>query len=72
MAGEHLVLVRYAPVSTGGEWVYNDADINHAKVVWAREIPGLNMRALLDYFRGRRVWLAQPDLSPPTLTPYVE
>jgi hypothetical protein len=72
MPGKHLVLVRYAPVSTGGEWVYNDADINHAKVVWAREIPGRDLKPLLDYFRGRQVWLAQPDLSPPTLTPYAE
>ncbi|HKW64839.1 MAG TPA: hypothetical protein VJN89_19955 [Candidatus Acidoferrum sp.] len=70
--GEHLVIVRYSPVQSGGEWVYNDADIDHARVVWAREIPGTDLRPLLDYFRGRRVWLAQPDLSPPTLTPFAQ
>jgi hypothetical protein len=72
LPGKHLVLVRYSPISTGGEWVYNDADIDRAKVVWAREIPGRDLKPLLDYFRGHRVWLVQPDLSPPTLTPYPE
>lgn len=68
--GQHLVLVRYSPVSSGGEWVYNEADIDHAKVIWAREIPGRDLKPLLDYFRDRRVWLAQPDSSPPRLDPY--
>jgi len=39
--------------------------------VWAREIPGVSIQPLLDYFRGRRVWLAQPDVTPLQLTPYV-
>lgn len=68
--GQHLVLVRYSPVPSGGEWVYNDADIDHAKVVWARELPGVDLKPLLDYFRDRRVWLVQPDSSSPRLDPY--
>ena len=68
--GQHLVLVRYSPVPSGGEWVYNDADIDHAKVVWAREIPGMDLKPLLEHFRNRQLWLAQPDSSPPRIDPY--
>jgi hypothetical protein len=71
--GEHLILVRYGPVSIdSGEWVYNSADIDHAKIVWARDIPGIDLHPLLDYFRGRRVWLVEPDAIPPRLTPYTD
>ncbi|HEX9344808.1 MAG TPA: hypothetical protein VF900_02730 [Candidatus Acidoferrum sp.] len=71
--GEHLILVRYAPVSNdSGEWVYNSADIDHAKIVWARDIPGIDIHPLLNYFRGRRVWFVEPDAIPPRLTLYTD
>lgn len=71
MAGDQLVIVRYAPEhDPNQEWVYNRADIDQAKVVWAREIPGVPMRPLLDYFRGRKVWIIEPDSATPQLLPY--
>ena len=69
--GEHLVIVRYSthhdPLE---EWVHNRANIDFAKVVWAREIPGISLDPLLAYFRGRRVWLVEPDAKQPALVPY--
>ena len=67
--GDHLVIVRYSiEHNPHAEWVYNDADIDRSKVVWARDIPGVDLRPLLTYFHGRRIWLVEPDLSPPRLT----
>jgi putative effector of murein hydrolase LrgA (UPF0299 family) len=59
--GRHLVIVRYVKDSPGyfrhSEWVYNEADIDNAKVVWAREMDASDNRKLLEYFRDRHVWL---------------
>ena len=71
MAGEHLVIVRYsASHDPGNEWVYNRANIDAAKVVWAREIPRIDIKPLLTYFDGRDVWLAEPDRDPPYFARY--
>jgi hypothetical protein len=70
-AGKHLVIVRYSPQhNSQAEWVYNRADIDDAKVVWARDIPGIDPAPLLTYFRERRVWVIEPDSPSPELRPY--
>jgi hypothetical protein len=70
MEGNHLVIVRYGRRHVFyQEWVGNEADIDGAKVVWARELAPDSTRELLDYFRGRRVWLVEPDRKP-ALVPY--
>jgi hypothetical protein len=67
----HLVLVRYSPRhDPSDEWVYNGADIDAAKVVWAREMDAEQNRTLLAYFKDRRAWLVEADAERRTLTPY--
>ncbi len=69
--GMHLVIVRYTSGHPpDAEWVYNDADIDNAKVVWAREMGPAQNRKLLEYFDDRRAWLLEPDAPIPRLTPY--
>lgn len=69
--GYHLVIVRYSPThSPHLEWVYNGADIDTSKVVWARDMGREKNAELLKYFQGRRIWLAEPDFSPPRMSPY--
>jgi hypothetical protein len=68
---KHLVLVRYGPLhDVGDEWVYNGADIDASKVVWARELDSGSNVKLLDYFSDRQAWLVEPDLPSPRLVPY--
>jgi hypothetical protein len=68
--GQHLVIVRYSSEHNAhAEWVYNGADIDGAKIVWARDIPGVSMALLLAYFHYRHVWLIEPDKST-ALLPY--
>jgi hypothetical protein len=61
--GNHLVIVHYTPAHLlQMEWVYNEADIDHARVVWAHDRGPDDNRALLDYFKDRKVWVVSPDL----------
>jgi hypothetical protein len=66
--GLHLVILRYSMShDVDHEWVYNDADINHAKIVWARDMGTNDNQELLNYFRDRKVWLLDGDSPDPRL-----
>jgi hypothetical protein len=58
--GKHLVMVRYNEddLSVHDEWVFNGADIDGAKIVWARELDKAQNEKLFAYFKDRKVWLA--------------
>ncbi len=70
-SGPQLILVRYSvnhdPLA---EWVYNKADIDGEKVVWARDMSEADNEELLRYFKDRRVWLLAADEVPPKLESY--
>lgn len=69
--GNQLVIVRYGPDHKPfAEWVYNDADIDKAKIVWAREMSGPENQRLLHAFGDRRVYMLEADETPPKLEPY--
>ncbi len=72
LPGEQLVIVHYGPRhDVDWEWVYNAADIDHSKVIWARDMGDNKNQELLRYFPARRVWLLNGDDSPPKLSPYL-
>src|SRR5579871_1296501 len=71
MPGEQLVIVRYAPDhGPHNEWVYNRADIDRSKVVWARDLGTAGNQELLQYFRNRHAWQICPDDPNPELADY--
>jgi hypothetical protein len=62
--GEHLIIVRYGQQhSPDNEWVYNEAEIDQAKVVWARDMNPVQNCKLIRYFKDRRIWLLEVDTN---------
>jgi hypothetical protein len=71
LPGDQLVLVRYsAGHYPADEWVYNSADLDHSKVLWAREMDPATNQQLIRHYNGRTAWLLEPDKTPALLTPY--
>jgi len=68
--GLHLIIVRYSPNHVPvNEWVFNGADIDRSKVVWARDMGADQNSELIRYFKDRQIWLVEPDLAVPKLSP---
>jgi hypothetical protein len=74
--GKHLVIV--VPKQSEFnllQWIYNDADIDGSRIVWARDMGPQENAKLVEYFRDRTVWRVDPNvvdpqavLIPPTTT----
>jgi hypothetical protein len=70
---QHVVIVRYGLQHfVDHEWVYNEAEIDRAKVIWARDMNPARNCKLIEYFKDRRIWLLEVDMDEPgpKLKPY--
>jgi len=69
--GRQLVFVRYgSPHDENREWVWNEASIDDAKVVWARDMGESGNQELLQCFKTRTAWRMNGDDTSPRLEPY--
>jgi hypothetical protein len=69
--GDHLVFVKTKTDETNlFQWIYNDADIDRARIIWARDLGPERNRRLEAYFAARQVWLADPNVEPATCVRY--
>jgi len=70
-AGGQLAIVRYAPDHDPlDEWVYNGADIENSRVIWARAMDPAADADLIRYYGQRKPWLIQPDSASGQVVPY--
>src|SRR5215472_4724248 len=71
LPGQYVIFVHYrSDHNPHQEWVYNDANIDESKIVWAREIDPVEDHRLIEYFSNRMVLLLDADAQPPKLSPY--
>jgi hypothetical protein len=69
--GRHLVVVRYGSDQTNfREFVYNLADIDSQRVVWARSMSNYEDQWLVDYYKDRYVWVLTVNGGGYNLQPY--
>ena len=67
--GDLLVFVHYdyPRHQFQDEWVYNAADIDGARIVWARDLGPEQDAQLERYYPNRKVVLVRPDENPPLI-----
>ena len=71
--GALLVFVRYSPTHIyQNEWVWNEADIDAARIVFARDLGPEEDQKLISYYPTRKVLLLDPDAFVPQISSYNE
>lgn len=71
--GQLLVFVRYSPHHIfQDEWVYNGADIDASRIVWARDLGSDQNEKLLRFYPGRTALVLETDFQRPQLSPYLK
>ena len=65
--GNHLVFVRAKTDEYNLlQWIYNDADIDRSRIVWARDLGPEKDAELIRYYADRDVWMVDPNVEPAT------
>jgi hypothetical protein len=67
-----LLIVRYGLRQPLPAWIYNPADIDSAKVIFARDYGPCGNLELLKYYANRQKWLLEVDGFEYKLSPYPE
>ena len=60
--GNHLIIVRYPMFETWNvftEWVYNTADPDSSRIVFAHDLGPTRQPALIQYYKDRHMWLLE-------------
>jgi hypothetical protein len=71
LPGKQLVILRWSPHRNSlDQWVYNEADIDASKVVWAREMSDSDNLELIHYYADRTPWLVDMGTQPATVSPF--
>ncbi len=69
--GQHLVFVKTKTSEFNLlQWIYNAADIDASRIVWARPLGAEEDARLIEYYRDRQVWIVDPNVEPATLRPF--
>ncbi|HEY9419410.1 MAG TPA: hypothetical protein VIP49_04425, partial [Candidatus Udaeobacter sp.] len=68
--GQHVIFVSYAGLpSPHEEWIYNQANMDAARVIWALDLGQTENEKLRHYYAGRSFWRFKPAESL-SLRPY--
>jgi len=68
LPGPQVAIISYSPHHVLNDWVYNAAEIDNSKVIWARQMDPASDRELLNYYKDRQAWLVEPDSNPPRIS----
>ncbi len=69
--GQHILLVHNRLSASGlFDWVYNEPDLNTAKIIWARDMGEEANEQLIRAYPNRQVWIVDQDDGLRRLTPY--
>jgi hypothetical protein len=72
LEGRHLVVVKEECSPANWGFVYNDADVDASKIVWAKDLGPKDNAALLAYYRDRHIWLLEIERGEARIRPFSE
>lgn len=72
LEGRHLVVVKEECSPANWGFVYNDADVDASKIVWAKDLGPKANDALLAYYRDRTIWLLEIERGEARIRPFTD